>query len=99
MSIKDSNVTIMVNDMDKSVSFYQSIGFTIKHRWDNHYAHLTAPGITIGIHPTNETKAASDKISIGFTTDNFEKTKRSFKQLSYQYSIKRGRRRKIHSLP
>ena len=65
----------MVKDMDRSVSFYQSIGFTIKQRWDNHYAQLTAPGITIGIHPTKETKAASDNISIGFTTDNFEKTK------------------------
>jgi len=75
MSIKDSNVTIMVKDMDRSVSFYESIGFTIRQRWDNHYAQLAAPGITIGIHPTNENISNSGNVSIGFTTDNFEDTK------------------------
>jgi len=75
MTIKDSNVTIMVKDIDKSVSFYQSIGFAVKNRWGNHYAQLTAPGITIGIHPTNEIATGSGNISIGFTTDNFEETK------------------------
>ena len=75
MTIKDSNVTIMVKDMDKSVSFYESLGFSIKQRWGNHYAQLTAPGITIGIHPTNETLSNSSNVSIGFTTDNFEETK------------------------
>lgn len=75
MTIKDSNVTIMVKDMDKSVAFYQSIGFTIKQRWDNHYAQLTAPGITIGIHPTKDNISNSGNVSIGFTTDNFEETK------------------------
>ena len=59
MTIKDSNVTIMVKDMDKSVSFYQSIGFAVKNRWGNHYAQLTAPGITIGIHPTDEIYTSS----------------------------------------
>jgi catechol 2,3-dioxygenase-like lactoylglutathione lyase family enzyme len=75
MTIKDSNVTIMVKDMDKSVSFYQSIGFAVKKRWGNHYAQLTAAGITIGVHPTNDTSTGSGNISIGFTTDNFEETK------------------------
>jgi len=51
MAIKDSNVTIMVKDMDASISFYESIGLVIKQRWANHYAQLTAPGITIGLHP------------------------------------------------
>ncbi len=53
MKIKDANVTIMVKDMDSSVSFYQSIGLTLKQRWSNYYAQLTAPGITIGLHPAN----------------------------------------------
>ena len=75
MVIKDSNVTIMVKDMDKSISFYQSIGFAIKNRWQNYYAQITAPGITIGLHPTDKNPAGSGNISIGFTTDNFEETK------------------------
>src|SRR5438552_11074636 len=83
MSIKDSNVTIMVKDMDKSIAFYQSIGFTIKNRWGNNYAQLSAPGIVIGLHPTNGTSSTgSGNISIGFTTDNFEETKSLLTTLS-----------------
>ena len=76
MAIKDSNVTIMVKDMDASISFYESIGLAIKQRWANHYAQLTAPGITIGLHPLEDSNASngSGSISIGFTTSNFEET-------------------------
>jgi catechol 2,3-dioxygenase-like lactoylglutathione lyase family enzyme len=84
MTIKESNVTINVKDMDKSISFYQSLGLTVKNRWGNFYAQLTAPGIAIGLHPTgNENlKGNSGNVSIGFTTDNIEETKSSLEQLS-----------------
>ena len=64
----------MVKDMDRSIAFYQAIGLTLKNRWGNYYAQLTAPGLTIGLHPGNETmqSTTTDNISIGFTTDNFE---------------------------
>ncbi len=88
MTIKDSNVTIMVKDMDKSVSFYQSLGFAIKNRWGNHYAQLTASGITLGLHPANETYTGSGNISIGFTTDSFEETKSLLSSLAI-YSVAR----------
>ena len=32
MNIGHANVTVNVKDMDKSVSFYQSIGFEVKNR-------------------------------------------------------------------
>lgn len=83
MAIKDSNITIMVKDMDKSISFYQSIGFSIKNRWANHYAQLTAPGVVIGLHPTEQNLAeGSGNTSIGFTTDNFEEAKTLLDSLS-----------------
>lgn len=88
MSIKDSNVTVMVKDMDKSVLFYQSIGFEIKNRWGNHYAQLTATGLTIGLHPSNENFTGSGNISLGFTTDNFEETKSLLSSLAI-YSVSR----------
>jgi predicted enzyme related to lactoylglutathione lyase len=85
MIIKDSNVTIMVKDMDISISFYQSIGFTIKNRWGNHYAQLTAAGIMIGLHPTsNNISNGSSHVSIGFTTDNFEEAKTQLEKLSIE---------------
>jgi hypothetical protein len=68
MTIKDSNVTIMVRDMDRSISFYQSIGFTLKNRWGSHYAQISAPGITIGLHPTSGNNSqGTSNISVGFT--------------------------------
>ncbi len=84
MTIKESNVTINVKDLDKSISFYESIGLTTKNRWGNHYAQLTAPGIAIGLHPTSNTnlKDNSGNISIGFTTDNFEDVKSLLHKLS-----------------
>ena len=84
MSIKDSNTTIMVKDMDISISFYQSIGFILKQRWDNHYAQLTAPGIVIGLHPASDNipQEGSGNISIGFTIEDFQEAKSFLETLS-----------------
>ena len=84
MTIKDANITIMVKDMDRSVSFYQSLGFELKNRWGNHYAQLTAPGIFIGLHPASDGNLAggSGILSIGFTTDDFEQAKSLLHALS-----------------
>ena len=84
MTILESNITINVKDLDKSISFYKSIGFEFANRWGDHYAQLTAPGIVIGLHPTNTTnlKDGSGNVSIGFTTNNFEKTKSDLLELS-----------------
>ena len=84
MTIKDSNITIMVKDMDRSISFYQSIGFTIKNRWDDHYAQLSAPGVVIGLHPATNgsSNGNSGNVSIGFTTDEFDDVQSMLKTLS-----------------
>ena len=86
MTIKESNATINVKDLDKSISFYESIGLTTKNRWGNFYAQLAAPGIVIGLHPTSNTnlKNNSGNISIGFTTDNFEEVKSLLQKLTIE---------------
>jgi|SRR5438045_689997 len=83
MTIKDSNITVMVKDMDISVSFYQSIGLALKQRWSNHYAQLTASGITVGLHPSNTVNPVngSGNVSIGFTTDDFDNCKAALEKL------------------
>lgn len=90
MQIKESNITIHVNDLDRSVSFYKSIGLTEKMRWGNHYAQLTAPGIVIGLHPTSGThlKGHSGNVSIGFTTDNFEDVHAELLKMSIQVTTR-----------
>ena len=84
MIIKESNVTINVKDLDKSILFYESIGLVTKTRWANHYAQLTAPGIIIGLHPANNPNLTgnSGNISIGFTTDDFEEARSALQKLS-----------------
>lgn len=86
MTIKESNITINVKDLDNSIAFYVSIGLIVKERWGNYYAQLTAPGIVIGLHPTSETNLIgnSGNVSIGFTTDNIEETKSFLHGLSIQ---------------
>jgi catechol-2,3-dioxygenase len=44
MTIKQANITVNVKEMETAISFYQSIGLTVKNRWGNYYAQLTAPG-------------------------------------------------------
>lgn len=84
MIIKNSNITINVKDLDRSISFYESIGLTLKMRWKNQYAQLIAPGITIGLHPTDESRLVgnSGNLSIGFTTNEFDAIKASLQNLS-----------------
>lgn len=70
--IKEANVTIMVQDMDKSIPFYESLGFKLEQRWGNHYAQVKAPGITIGLHPASKANSpVSEQISIGLSIDDF----------------------------
>jgi catechol 2,3-dioxygenase-like lactoylglutathione lyase family enzyme len=84
MFIKDSNLSLMIKDMDKSIDFYQTIGFTLKTRWGNHYAQLSSPGLVIGLHPTNVEYLVgnSGNASIGFTTDNLEEIKSELEKLN-----------------
>jgi len=80
--IKEANVTIMAKDMDRSIAFYQAIGLELKNRWGDHYAQLGAPGLIIGLHPAGAENPAtgSGSLSIGFTTDDFEKASALLKQ-------------------
>lgn len=83
MIIKESNITINVNSIDASVLFYESIGFTLKNRWGNYYAQLTAPGIVIGLHPSSGNNMNhSGNVSIGFSTSSIEEAKSLLQSLS-----------------
>ena len=75
MKLNGSNVTIMVNDMNKSISFYESIGLKLKQRWGDNYAMMDGPGITLGIHPGGDAKSSSGTTSIGFMIDDCDVAK------------------------
>lgn len=86
MLIKETNITINVKDIERSIAFYESIGFQIKTRYGNHYAQVTAPGVIIGLHPAsdNNLHGTSGNLSIGFSTDNFADAKSLLASLSLQ---------------
>jgi catechol 2,3-dioxygenase-like lactoylglutathione lyase family enzyme len=85
IKIKESTITINVENLDRAIAFYQSLGLDLKNRWGNYYAIVTAPGIAIGLHPTNGNLANnSGNVSIGFTSDNFEETKTDLQKLSIE---------------
>ena len=75
INITGTNVTIMVKDMNRSISFYESIGLKLKERWGDHYAMVETIGLTLGIHPGGNELSGSGTTSIGFMVDNIEDVK------------------------
>jgi len=82
MKLNGSNVTIMVKDMSKSISFYESIGLKLKQQWGDNYAMVEGPGITLGIHPGGNSTTSAGSISIGFMIDSCEETKSMLTKLN-----------------
>ncbi|MEO9321423.1 MAG: VOC family protein [Nitrososphaera sp.] len=72
--IKDSDVTVMVSDMKRAIRFYvEGLGFKLVANYGDHYAQIIAPGIKIGLHPTengNRSQPGAQGISIGFMVDD-----------------------------
>lgn len=91
ISLTGSNVTIMVTDMDRSIKFYLALGLTLQQRWDNHYAMVSGPGITIGIHPTAETNTTSGTISIGFMVSDIDEARATLEGLGVSYREDKGK--------
>jgi predicted enzyme related to lactoylglutathione lyase len=87
MNIIGTNVTVMVRDMDKAIKFYEMLGLTLKQRWDNHYAMITAKDIVIGLHPSDGSVAASSQMSIGFMIDDINEAKTLLDKNGVTYSF------------
>ena len=86
--ITDTNVTVMVQDMDKSISFYEKLGLVLKNRWGEHYAMLSAKDLVLGLHPAGEKSAGSGSgnVSIGFMVDSADEAKTLLDGLQIAYT-------------
>ncbi len=70
--IKKGNVTIMVANMDRAVHFYtETLGFKLTERYQNDWAEVEAPGISICFHPQRGTKSHGS-VSVGFQVKNIK---------------------------
>jgi predicted enzyme related to lactoylglutathione lyase len=89
--IKETDITIMVSDMDNAIAFYQKIGLTLKERWGNHYARVVTTGITIGLHPAGNATGGSGTVSIGFLIDDINEAKTLLDQNQIAYKAEEGK--------
>ncbi|HTX87481.1 MAG TPA: VOC family protein [Bacteroidales bacterium] len=91
MKIDDSNVTIMVADLDRSIRFYESIGLKLKQKWEDHYAMVSAQGITIGLHPSDMPVRGSGSLSIGFMTGSLKEGVSLLEKNQIAYHLREGK--------
>ncbi|MDP3728855.1 MAG: VOC family protein [bacterium] len=71
-NIKKGNVTIMVANMDRALKFYTEVlEFSLKERFQNEWAEVEAPGMTICFHPQKGNKSHGS-VSLGFQVKNIK---------------------------
>lgn len=67
--IQNGVATVYVSNMDRSVRFYtETLGLKLAWRFGDHWATITADGLTIGLHPATAESPAGrhGSITIGF---------------------------------
>jgi catechol 2,3-dioxygenase-like lactoylglutathione lyase family enzyme len=87
-----SNVTVMVSSMAKAVKFYtETLGLKLKVRVSSHWAEITAPGITIGLHPKVKNKKFTngDAVAIGLEVDDIETAISDLQQKGIEFEIQK----------
>lgn len=88
--IKQANVTLIVNDIERAVQFYTDVlGLHLKARYDNQFAQVEAPGTIIALHPAVKNgpqPGKSESMSIGFSVDNLDMTIEQLKSKGIVFS-------------
>jgi catechol 2,3-dioxygenase-like lactoylglutathione lyase family enzyme len=85
---KNANVTIMVADLERAVRFYRdTLGLELAFRAGDEWAQLAAPGLTIGLHPTDERRAAGPRelVSLGFGVEHLESAMAALQRKGVQF--------------
>jgi catechol 2,3-dioxygenase-like lactoylglutathione lyase family enzyme len=90
LKIKEANVTIMVTDVSRAIKFYEGVlGMELKANYGGHYAQLSCPGVTIGLHPKAEgapRSRESDSVSVGFGVESLSAAMSDLKKKGVKFS-------------
>ena len=87
-NLKKCRVNVMVSNMEDAVKFYiETLELQLINRYGNHYAEIQAPGLMIGLHPTNEKIITGNNLSIGFGVVNFDLTIENLKTKGIEFTI------------
>ena len=88
--IKYANVTVMVSALNRAVQFYtETLGLKLKNRFENAWAEVEAPGLTIGLHPAGAhgpKPGKSESLSIGLNVDGLETAMKELKSNGVVFS-------------
>jgi catechol 2,3-dioxygenase-like lactoylglutathione lyase family enzyme len=88
--IKDSNVTVIVSDLNRAIKFYtETLGLKLVNQFQDQWAEIVAPGLTIGLHPAGPhgpKPGNSESLAIGFTVDNLDKDMTTFRNKGVVFS-------------
>jgi predicted enzyme related to lactoylglutathione lyase len=97
-TIHTSNVTVMVQNMDRAINFYvEGLGLTLKQRWGEHYAQVAAPGLVIGLHPSDKAIETQNSVSLGFGVEKIEEAEARLKALGIAFNHAEGKGGKFAS--
>lgn len=70
---KKGNVTLMVSDFERAVTFYtQTLALPLTERYGNEWAEVSLSGLTIGLHPAGETTPEAGTSSVGLEVDDID---------------------------
>ena len=85
--INHGNVTIMVKDIDKSITFYtKTLGLALAEVYGKEWAEVKTTGLTIGLHPHRKPKEKNQGISVGFTVRKLEPAMKALKKKGIKFS-------------
>ena len=91
MKILETNLTVMVKNMDNSIKWYENIGFKLKNRWGDHYAMLDSTGITLGLHPAEEKPEGSGSVSVGLMIESATEAKKLLEKNKIAFTEREGK--------
>ena len=91
MLITETNVTVMVSDMDRAVNFYTMLGLEVRNRWENHYAQMETQNIIIGLHPADGEVKPSSQVSIGFMIEDIKEAETLLGVMKVKFSKDDGK--------
>ena len=86
-TILNGIITIMVADMEAAIEFYTgTLGFTLKKRYDDHWADIEGPGLNIGLHPASPETVKGDALQIGLSVPDLRQAMTDLEKKGVKFS-------------
>lgn len=97
LEIIRANVTVMVSDLDRAIEFYtERLGLQLVRRYNNHWADIEGPGITIGLHPTRKIINPGDNMQIGIRVADVQHAQSLLQNSGIKFNATADQVRMVH---